>query len=82
VLDTFNFQNLVIWNDLEKNVDLIKDSPFVKLLAGGSSEDDNFFVDFDDVDLNKVKAENNMCIYETDSSQLETICRARRGKAL
>lgn len=44
VIDTFSFQNLAIWNDLDKNKELIINNPFSKVLAGAERKDENFFM--------------------------------------
>ena len=82
VIDTFSFQNLAIWNDLDKNKKIVLDSPFSKVLAGGSLEDEGFFYDkTDESNLDEVKSEDNLNIYETDSSQQEAIYRAKKGES-
>ncbi len=79
-LDTFNFQNLAIWNDLDKNIDLLKDSTFGKLLVGESPRNLGL-VYSDNIDLKAIKSQDNLCVLETDSSQVEAMCRARNGES-
>lgn len=81
VLDTFNFQNLVIWNDFEKNAELIFSSPFGKILGGETTVDAGITYDEGEIDLKQMKSQENLCILETDSSQLEAIYRARNGES-
>jgi superfamily I DNA and/or RNA helicase/very-short-patch-repair endonuclease len=81
VLDTFSFQNLVIWNDLDKNIDLIMNNPFVKVLAGAELSDEGFAFEEGEPDLEKVKSKDNVNIFEVDSSQQEAIYRARNSES-
>jgi len=81
VLDTFSFQNLVIWNDLDKNIDLIMNNPFVRVLAGKELPDEGFTFEEGEPDLEKVKSKDNVNIFEVDSSQQEAIYRARNGES-
>lgn len=81
VLDTFNFQNLVIWNDFDKNINLILDSPFGKILGGESPVDVGITYDDEEIDLKKLKSHDNLTVLESDSSQLEAIYRARNGES-
>jgi very-short-patch-repair endonuclease len=81
VLDTFSFQNLVIWNDLDKNIELITSSPFAKALAGAELSEEGFAFEEGEPDLEKVKPRDNLNIFEVDSSQQEAIYRARNGES-
>lgn len=81
VIDTFNFQNLVIWNDLDKNKELVVGSPFCRVLAGSELQDEGFMYEPDEPDLEKVKAVDNLNIYEMDSSQQEAVYRAKKGES-
>lgn len=81
VLDTFNFQNLVIWNDLDKNKELIFGSQFGQILGGELPVDVGITYDDGEIDLKKLKSRDNLAILESDSSQLEAIYRARNGES-
>lgn len=81
IIDTFSFQNLAIWNDLDKNRDLVADNPFSRILAGGSLVDEGFSYESGEPDLEKVKSRDNLNIYEVDSSQQEAIYRAKKGES-
>lgn len=81
VLDTFSFQNLVIWNDLDKNIDLIIDNPFVKVLAGKELSDEGFAFEEGAPNLDKIESKSNVNIFEVDSSQQEAIYRARNNES-
>ena len=81
VLDTFSFQNLAIWSDLDKNADLIANNPFSKVLAGAERIDEGFAYEEGDPDLEKTAARDNLNIYKTDSSQQEAIYRAKNGES-
>ncbi len=81
VLDTFNFQNLVIWNDLDKNSELIKESPFAQILVGEDREKAGIVYSKEEIALKQVKSEDKLCVLETDSSQLEAMCRASCGES-
>ena len=81
IIDTFSFQNLAIWNDLDKNRDLVTDNPFSRILAGGSLVDEGFSYESGEPDLEKVKSKDNLNIYEVDSSQQEAIYRAKKGES-
>lgn len=81
VLDTFNFQNLVIWNDLDKNTGLIFGSQFGQILGGELPVDVGITYEDGEIDLKKLKSRDNLTILESDSSQLEAIYRARNGES-
>ena len=81
VIDTFSFQNLAIWNDLDKNKELVADNPFSRILAGGNLFDEGFSYESGEPDLEKVKSKDNLNIYEVDSSQQEAIYRAKKGES-
>lgn len=81
VLDTFNFQNLVIWSDLDKNAELIFGSQFGQILGGELPIDVGLTYDDTEIDLKKLKSRDNLTILESDSSQLEAIYRARNGES-
>lgn len=81
IIDTFSFQNLAIWNDLDKNRDLVADNPFSRILAGGSLVDEGFSYESGEPDLEKVKSRDSLNIYEVDSSQQEAIYRAKKGES-
>ena len=81
VIDTFSFQNLAIWNDLDKNKDLVANNPFSRILAGGSLVDEGFAYEPGEPDLEKTKSVNNLNVYEVDSSQQEAIYRAKKGES-
>lgn len=81
LIDTFNFQNLVIQKDLERNKEMIQKNPFIKALTG---EMDKSVIDlFDEyngeIDIKNEKPSTYMQILDADSSQQEAISRARRG---
>ena len=59
IIDTFSFQNLAIWNDLDKNRDLVTDNPFSRILAGGSLVDEGFSYESGEPDLEKVKSKDS-----------------------
>ena len=80
VIDTFNFQNLAIWHDLDKNAKLVIDNSFSRVLAGSELGDEGFVFE-KEPDLDKTKARNNINIFEVDSSQQEAIYRARNGES-
>ena len=81
VIDTFNFQNLVIWNDLDKNKELVANNPFSRILAGGDLADEGFSYESGEPDLEKIRSRYNLNIYEVDSSQQEAIYRAKKGES-
>lgn len=81
VVDTFSFQNLAIWNDLDKNKELVADNPFSRILAGGNLVDEGFSYESGEPDLEKIKSKENLNIYEVDSSQQEAIYRAKKGES-
>jgi very-short-patch-repair endonuclease len=81
ILDTFSFQNLVIYNDLDKNEDLVFASPFGRILVGESISDVGLSYNGEDINLKQMKSQENTCILETDSSQLEAIYRAHNGES-
>lgn len=81
VIDTFNFQNLVIWNDLDKNKELVANNPFSRILAGGNLVDEGFSYESGEPDLEKIRSRDNLNIYEVDSSQQEAIYRAKKGES-
>lgn len=81
VIDTFSFQNLAIWNDLDKNKELVANNPFSRILAGGNLADEGFSYEPGEPDLEKVKSRDNLNIYEVDSSQQEAIYRAKKGES-
>ncbi|TWP16122.1 DUF4011 domain-containing protein [TM7 phylum sp. oral taxon 353] len=72
VIDTFNFQNLAIWHDLDKNAKLVIDNSFSRVLAGSELGDEGFVFE-KEPDLDKTKARNNINIFEVDSSQQTAI---------
>lgn len=78
VLDTFNFQNLVIQKDLERNKEAIANNPFIKALT--SSGDEKLFESYnEELDLKKIPPREMLQILDADSSQQEAIFRAQRG---
>lgn len=81
VIDTFNFQNLAIWNDLDKNKELVVNNPFSRILAGGNLVDEGFSYESGEPDLEKIRSRVNLNIYEVDSSQQEAIYRAKKGES-
>ena len=81
IIDTFSFQNLAIWNDLDKNKELVASNPFSRVLAGGDLSDEGFSYESGEPDLEKVKSKDSLNIYEVDSSQQEAIYRAKKGES-
>ncbi|MDR2464021.1 MAG: DUF4011 domain-containing protein [Holosporales bacterium] len=81
VLDTFSFLNLAIWNDLDKNGELVVNNPLSRVLAGSERIDEGFVYEEGNLDLDNVEAKNNLNIYEVDSSQQEAIYRAKKGES-
>lgn len=81
IIDTFSFQNLAIWNDLDKNREMVINNPFSKVLAGAELKNEKFFFEEGTPDLDSISQENNTNIYEVDSSQQEAIYRARNGES-
>lgn len=81
LLDIFNFQNFVIYKDLETNRQLFADNKFIQLLTEESSERNREFREqySKTIDLNMQKSSDNLQLLDADSSQLEAILRARRG---
>lgn len=80
-LDTFNFQNLVIWNDLDKNSNIIEESPFGQILGGDDPCDVGIEYNDEEITLDKIRSKDLPCILPADSSQKEAIERAKRGQS-
>lgn len=81
VIDTFMFHNLAIWNDLDKNPELVSESPFGQILAGAERTEVGIEYDEQEIDLKHRESKEDVCILETDSSQMEAICRAKNGES-
>ncbi|WP_190289019.1 DUF4011 domain-containing protein [Lactococcus kimchii] len=81
IIDTFNFQNLVIQKDLEANKENIHANPFIKALAEEiDAEVEKLFDEYNkEIDLKNEDSRERLQILDADSSQQEAISRARRG---
>jgi helicase len=81
VIDTFNFQNLVIQKDLERNKDSLRNNPFIKAISGEQTDEVvQLFEGYNkEINLRKEPSVSRLQILDADSSQQEAISRARRG---
>lgn len=81
VIDTFNFQNLVIQKDLDRNKDNLCNNPFIKAISGANTDEvDQLFESYnEEINLRKEPSISRLQILDADSSQQEAISRARRG---
>lgn len=81
MIDTFNFQNLVILKDLEMNKEKIHANPFIKaLVEENDASVEQLFDSYNQaIDLKHEKSQARLQILDADSSQQEAISRARRG---
>ena len=81
VIDTFNFQNLVIQKDLERNKDNLRNNPFIKAISGEQTDEVvQLFEGYNkEINLRKEPSISRLQILDADSSQQEAISRARRG---
>ncbi|WP_423364054.1 DUF4011 domain-containing protein [Mycoplasma sp. P36-A1] len=78
IIDTFNFTNLVIQNDLETNKELLKNSKFINALI--DEDGDLLYEDYNKpLDIKNIDVKRKLQILDADSSQEEAIERARRG---
>lgn len=77
-IDTFNFQNMVILNDLKVNGSLVSENAFADTLAENKPlvlENES------EIDLDHIKSKNKIQILDADSSQEEAIYRAHKGES-
>jgi hypothetical protein len=81
-LGLFSFQKLVIYKDLEANVDLVTQHPIIRAIAGIKGE--NLILEGlpDEKDLDKIEApEKTYQVLDADSSQRVSIEYALRGQS-
>ncbi|MGT2832254.1 DUF4011 domain-containing protein [Streptococcus halotolerans] len=80
ILDNFNYQNFVIYKDIEKNEEKFSENKFVKLLLNNGTNSEEMRQNFlKEISLDGVDSEQNLQILDADSSQMEAILRAQRG---
>ena len=79
VIGIFNFQNLILIKDLERNSEIYINNPLIKLLSGIDLKIDPIDVIIDEDLDKKVSPVNVFQILDADSSQQEAIEAAKRG---
>ncbi|MGV3010812.1 AAA domain-containing protein [Streptococcus thoraltensis] len=80
ILDNFNYQNFVIYKDIERNQKNFSKNKFVKLLLNNGTDSEEIRKNFlKELSLDGIKSEKNLQILDADSSQMEAILRAQRG---
>jgi superfamily I DNA and/or RNA helicase/very-short-patch-repair endonuclease len=79
-ISIFNFQNLILINDLEKNSDLYSSNPLIQALSSGqfNQKIPDDIVDIYNID-DKVSIEDTVQVLDADSSQQEAIEAAKSG---
>lgn len=77
-LDTFDFQNMVILNDIKLNGKLIQENLFADSLAESKPIE---LEHAQNIDLDSVQAKDKIQILDADSSQEEALYRANKGES-
>lgn len=80
-VDTFNFQNMVILNDLKVNSNLVSENTFSGALLNDTPSIEQTVEASEDINLDSIKSIDKLQILDADSSQEEALYRARRGES-